>query len=36
MAWLARDLLAAQMTKEQIAEGQRRASQFVVKRQPGL
>ena len=31
-----RDLLAPQMTKDQLAEGQRRAAQFVAKREPGL
>jgi TPR repeat protein len=31
-----RDLLAPQMTKEQIAEAQRRAARFVVAREPGL
>ena len=31
-----RDLLAQQMTKEQIAEGQKRAAQFITEREPGL
>jgi TPR repeat protein len=31
-----RDLLAAEMTKEQIAESQKRAAQFSAKREPGL
>jgi hypothetical protein len=31
-----RDLLAVEMTKEQIAEGQKRAALFSPKREPGL
>jgi TPR repeat protein len=31
-----RDLLAAELTKDQLAEAQRRSAGFVAKREPGL